>query len=227
MERKPRIYYSETQKALMWERWQRGDSLHQIARLFDRSHPPIQRILAEAGGIRPAPRRRSELALSLNEREQISRAMVAGHSMRSIAASLGRAPSTVSREISRNGGRECYRASQAEQAAWDRAYRPKACKLTQNRPLAHIVANKLRLQWSPQQIAGWLKRAYPHNGSFWVSHETIYRSLFIQERCAQEGTTRAFEAHTRDAPVAPSHAEARQSRPNHGRGIDQRASCSG
>ena len=184
MKQRPRIYYTESQKALMWERWQKGESLQQIAQLFDRNHSSIQRILAETGGIRPTQRCRSRLALSLAEREEISRAVVADQSMRSIATSLGRAPSTISREIKRNGGQECYRASQADQAAWDRAHRPKTCKLVQNRALAHIVAAKLRWQWSPEQIAGWLKRTYPGDENYQVSHETIYRSLFIQARGA-------------------------------------------
>jgi len=184
MKQRPRIYYTETQKDLMWERWQKGESLHQIAQLFDRSHSSIQRILAETGGIRPAQRCRSRLALSLAEREEISRAVVAGYSIRSIATRLGRAPSTISREIRRNGGQECYRAIQADQAAWDRAHRAKTCKLAENRTLAHIVAGKLQLQWSPEQIAGWLKRTYPDDENYQVSHETIYRSLFIQARGA-------------------------------------------
>ena len=184
MKQRPRIYYTESQKALMWERWQKGDTLHQIAQLFDRHHPSIARILGETGGIRPAPRRRSRLALTSAEREEISRAVVAGHSMRSIAALLGRAPSTVSREIKRNGGQESYRASRADQSAWDRGRRPKTCKLAQNRALAHIVAGKLQLQWSPEQIAGWLKQTYPDDTSRQVSPETIYRSLFIQARGA-------------------------------------------
>ena len=169
---------------VQWDRWQKGDSLHEIARLFDRHHPSIQRILAETGGIRPAQRCRSRLALTLAEREEISRAMVAGHSIRSIATSLGRAPSTISREVKRNGGHESYRASQADRAAWDQARRPKICKLAENRTLAHIVAGRLQLQWSPEQIAGWLKRTYPDNECYQVSHETIYRSLFIQARGA-------------------------------------------
>jgi IS30 family transposase len=184
MKQRPRIHYTESQKALMWERWQKGDTLHQIAQLFDRHHPSIARILGETGGIRPAPRRRSRLALTSAEREEISRAVVAGHSMRSIAALLGRAPSTVSREIKRNGGQESYRASRADQSAWDRGRRPKTCKLAQNRALAHIVAGKLQLQWSPEQIAGWLKQTYPDDTSCQVSPETIYRSLFIQARGA-------------------------------------------
>jgi len=184
MKRRPRIWYSESQKALMWERWKKGESLQQIAQLFDRNHSSVNRILAETGGIRPAQRCRSQLALTLAEREEISRALVAGQSIRSIAALLVRAPSTISREIKRNGGQGCYRATQADQAAWDRAHRPKRCKLVQNRSLAHVVAGKLQLQWAPQQIAGWLKHTYPCDGDYHVSHETIYRSLFIQARGA-------------------------------------------
>ena len=184
MNYRPRIYYTETQRALMWDRWQKGDSMHEIARLFDRSHSSIQRILSANGGVRPAGRTRSRLSLSLAEREEISRGIVCGHSMRAIAASLGHAPSTVSREIRRNGGRRGYRANQADQAAWDRSCRPKRCKLVENRALARIVARKLRQLWSPQQIAGWLKRTHPHDESDQVSKETIYRSLFIQARGA-------------------------------------------
>lgn len=184
MTRRSAINYTEGQKALMWERWQKGESLHQIAQLFDRNHTSVQGILARTGGIRPRQRTRSRLALTLAEREEISRSVVAGHSIRSIATSLGRAPSTISREIGRNGGQESYRASQAEQAAWDRAQRPKTCKLADNRTLAHIVADKLQVQWSPEQIAGWLRRTYPGDENNQVSHETIYRSLFIQARGA-------------------------------------------
>ena len=184
MKQRPRIYYTEEQKALMWDRWQKGESLNAIARLFDRHHPSIQRILAETGGIRPAPRRRSRLSLTLAEREEVSRGVVAGRSIRSIASGLCRAPSTVSREIRRNGGLRRYRASKADQAAWGRAHRPKTCKLVENRALARIVASKLQLEWSPEQIAGWLKRTYPDDESYQVSHETIYRSLFIQARGA-------------------------------------------
>ena len=182
MKQRPRIYYTASQKAVMWERWRKGESLQQIAQLFDRNHSSIQRILAETGGIRPAQRRRSRLALTLAEREEISRALASGHSIRSIASLLERAPSTISREIQRNGGQSCYRASQADQAAWDRARRPKTCRLAENRMLARIVATKLQLMWSPEQIAGWLKRTYPDGENDQVSHETIYRSLFIQAR---------------------------------------------
>ena len=184
MKRRPKIYYTEEQKALMWDRWKQGESLGSIARLFDRHHPSIERIIREHGGIRPPERRRSPSALTPAEREEISRGLVTGCSIRSIAVMLGRAPSTISREIKRNGGQRGYRANQADQAAWDRARRPKTCKLTDNRGLARIVSSKLQLEWSPEQIAGWLKHTYSDNEHYQLSHETIYKSLFIQARGA-------------------------------------------
>lgn len=141
MKQRPRIYYSAAQKTVMWEHWKQGESLHQIAQLFDRGHSAIQRILAESGGIQPAQRCRSARALTLVEREEISRSLAAGHAIRTIAALLGRAPSTISREISRNGGQNSYRASCADAAAWDRAHRPKNCKLVDNPTLARAVAD--------------------------------------------------------------------------------------
>ena len=182
MKQRPRIYYSESQKALMWERWQKGDSLHSIARLFDRGHSSVQRIISDAGGIRPPTRKRSSLALTLAEREDISRGLARQLSIRAIAAELGRSPSTVSREINRNGDYHNYRASSAEDAAWQRALRPKTCKLAGNHRLIRIIARKMKLHWSPQQIAGWAKRQYPEDERYHVSHETIYKSLFIQAR---------------------------------------------
>ena len=184
MKYRTRTFYTETQKALMWERWRQGETLHAIAQLFDRKHTSVQHIFARTGGIQPPSRRRSARALVLAEREEISRGVIAGQSMRSIARLLRRAPSTVSREIRRNGGHCSYRASKAEQSAWDQARRPKRCKLAQNRALARLVAGKLRLQWSPYQVAGWLKHAYPQDETRQVSHETIYRTLFIQARGA-------------------------------------------
>ena len=184
MKQRPRIYYTETDKSLMWDRWQKGESLQTIAQLFGRNHSSIAGVLSRTGGIRPPPRRRSRRALTLSEREEISRGVVAGQSLRSIATTLGRAPSTVSREINRNGGRRRYRASQADQCAWDRAHRPKTCKLALNPALARVVASKLQLEWSPEQIAGWSKQAYPDDENYQVSHETIYKSLFIQARGA-------------------------------------------
>ena len=217
MKQRPRIYYSESQKALMWERWRKGDSLQKIAQLFDRNHSAIQGILARTGGIQPAPRRRSRLALTLGEREEISRAVVVDRSSRSIAASLGRAPSTISREIKRNGGLEGYRANQADQGAWDRARRPKVCKLVENRTLAQLVAGKLQLQWSPEQIAGWLKRTYPEDTSCQVSHETLYRSLYIQARGALKKELLVHLRRTRAMRRSRHHT---QKTDNHGRIID-------
>lgn len=214
---RPRIHYTESQKALMWERWQKGESLQQIAQLFDRNHSSIQPILAVTGGIRPAPRRRSPWALTLAEREEISRAVVAGHSMRSIAAPLGRAPSTISRELKRNGGPESYRASQADQSAWDRGRRPKTSKLAQNRALARLVAAKLQWQWSPEQIAGWLKRTYPDDTSRQVSPETIYRSLFIQARGALK---KELVEHLRRSRVMRRSRHHTQKTDHHGRITD-------
>ena len=183
MKYRTRLYYTEEQKALMWDRWQQGDSLHQIAQLFDRNHSSIQRILAETGGIRPAARKRSRLALSLAERKERSRAVVAGHSIRSIATSLGRAPSTISREIRRNGGLSCYRANRADQTAWDRAHRPKSCKLVENRTLARIVK-----QAPVRVVTGancWVPRArLSRRRDLPRVARTIYRSLFIQARGA-------------------------------------------
>jgi DNA-binding CsgD family transcriptional regulator len=160
MKYRTRKYYTAEQKALMWERWKEGWTLHQIGQLFDRPHTSIHNILSKTGGIRPPQRRRSRTALTLTEREEISRALMAGQSMRVVAARLGRAPSTISREIGRNGGRDSYRAALADEAAWDRALRPKRCKLATNRRLAGVVANMLRMLWSPEQIAGWLKHTY-------------------------------------------------------------------
>ena len=217
MKQRPRIYYTESQKALMWERWQKGESLQQIAQLFDRNHSSVQRILAERGGIRPAPRCRAKVALTLAEREEISRAMVAGHSMRSVATRLGRAPSTISREVNRNGGRGWYRASGADKAAWDHARRPKTCKLAENRRLANIVAGKLQGQWAPQQIAGWLKRAYPEDENYHVSHETIYRSLYIQARGALKKELLQHLRRTRAMRRSRHHTQKTE---NHGRITD-------
>jgi IS30 family transposase len=176
--------FSSSEIVELWDRWQRGESQKAIGRAFGKSSSSIHFQLAPYGGIRPSPRRRSELALTLAEREEISRGIVAGQSMRSMASMLERAPSTVSREITRNGGRRRYRASKAEQAAWDRAHRPKRCKLALNRALARIVANKLEQLWSPDQIAGWLQHTYPDDENYQVSHETIYRSLYVQARGA-------------------------------------------
>jgi transposase, IS30 family len=182
MKRKRRTHYTAAQKTEMWDRWQKGETFTAIGRHFDTSHSAISRIIWFTDGIRPLERKRSRLALTLTEREEISRGLVAHLSLRSIATQLGRAPSTISREVNRNGGLKHYRATQADQAAWDRAHRPKPCKLVGNPLLRRLIARKLRGNWSPEQIAGWLKREYPGDEDNQVSHETIYRSLFVQAR---------------------------------------------
>ena len=182
MKQRSRIYYSDEQKSIMWDRWQKGDSLNNIARLFDRNHSSISRILSLSGGIRPPKRTRSSQALSLSEREEISRGIASHESLRSIAYRLVRAPSTISREVKRNDGDQQYRATQADQATWGRALRPKRCKLSGNSALIQAISDKLQLNWSPEQISGWLKREYPTEEHNQVSHETIYRSLYVQAR---------------------------------------------
>jgi len=182
MRKRTRTIYTATQKSLMWDRWQKGDTLNTIARLFDTSHAAISNVVYENGGIRPHQRKRSSTALTLNEREEISRGLATQLSIRTIAIQLGRSPSTVSREINRNGGYHRYRAALADKAAWKRALRPKVCKLAGNHRLIRLITNKLKQQWSPQQIAGWAKRLHPEDERYHVSHETIYKSLFIQAR---------------------------------------------
>src|SRR6202044_1035745 len=177
-----RFGFSEVEKRKIWNRWKAGQSLHEIGRVFDKPHSCIRCLLLPRGGIPPAARRRSRLALTLGERENISRGIASGSPLREIARRLDRAASTVSREISRYGGRPAYRAHVADGHAWDSVLRPKKCLLAVNRKLRNIVASKLILDWSPEQISGWLKTEYPDDGSMRVSHETIYRSLFIQAR---------------------------------------------
>ena len=177
-----RFGFTAAERTEMWERWRRGESLKAIGRELEKEGSCIYYQLARYGGIRPQPRRRSRRVLSLSEREEISRGIVAEQSIRSIASALGRSASTVSREIQRNGGYDDYRASIADEEAWNRARRPKRCRLARDPRLRRAVARKLRRNWSPEQIAGWLKRAHPGDESYHVSHETIYRSLFVQAR---------------------------------------------
>ena len=169
-----RIYFTSEQKSEIWDRWQRGESMSSIGRLFDRDSSSIYPLLSRTGGIRPAKRTRSRLALTLSEREEISRGIVAQQSIRLMAAFLGRSPSTVSREVRRNGGYNQYRAALADERSWAQTRRPKRCKLALSPWLRHAVSQKLILNWSPQQIAGWLKRAHPGDRAYQVSHETIY-----------------------------------------------------
>ena len=182
MKYRRRIFFTDKQKSDIWDRWQRGESMNSIGRLFDRKSSSIYPLLERTGGIRPPDRKRSRLALTLVEREEISRGLTAERSLRSIARNLGRAASTISREVRRNGGVKNYRAARSDTAAWDRAHRPKPCKLVGNDYLCRAISAKLTRKWSPQQIAGWLMREHPDDENKRVSHETIYRSLFIQTR---------------------------------------------
>ncbi len=180
MDQRFRRGFTAAEKTKLWDRWQRGESLTAIGRAFGKPSSSIYNQVAPHGGIRPAPRRRSRLALTLSEREEISRGIAAHQSAQSMARLLGRSPSTVSRELNRNGGYDGYRAALADDKAWARARRPKRCRLATNPCLRQAVASKLRLNWAPEQIAGWLNRAHPDDESYHVSHETIYRSLFVQ-----------------------------------------------
>jgi IS30 family transposase len=177
-----RFGLSAVQKSDMWRRWKAGQSLHEIGRAFGKEHSSIRCLVSRNGGFVPAVRRRSLLALTLREREEISRGIVSGSSIRAIAKGLDRAVSTVSREVARHGGRCVYRANEADSEAWESALRPKRCLLAIHVKLQKLVASKLILDWSPQQVSGWLKTQYPNDQSMRVSHETIYRSLFIQAR---------------------------------------------
>src|SRR3979409_698392 len=182
MKQRRRIYYSAAQRSEIWDRWQAGEPMSSIGRRFDRESSLVFSVLSPPGGIRPADRHRAKQALSLSEREEISRWLSMRRSLRSIARHLGRSPPTSSREVQGNVGADRYRAEGSDQAAWDRTRRPKLCKLACGPVLRRTVSTLLQRQWSPEQIAGWLKRTYPGEPEKQVSHETIYRSLFIQAR---------------------------------------------
>ena len=177
-----RTGFTAAQSAELWERWKKGEALTAIGRVLGKGHTSIWEHIKPSGGIRPPARRRQARSLSLAEREEISRGIAEGRSLRSIALLLGRSASTVSREIGRNGGAGRYRAEAADKRAWKRALRPKLCRLAIYGQLRQAVARKLELNWSPEQIAGWLKRVYPNTEAWRVSHETIYRSLYVQAR---------------------------------------------
>ncbi len=170
------------QMAELWQRWKAGQSMNGIGQALGRDRSSIHYVVRCRGGIAPVVRRRSRLALTLVEREDISRGIAVGWSIRRIADELGRSASTVSREVTRHGGRSDYRATEADAGAWEATLRPKPCLLGVNRRLQRIVTSKLSLDWSPEQVSGWLKAEYPDDESMRVSHETIYRSLFIQAR---------------------------------------------
>jgi IS30 family transposase len=177
-----RTTLSHEQQREIWARWRHGECIADIARALVVSRDPVGHVLVSAGGIAPAERCRGSRQLSLEEREAISRGLAAGQPMREIARALRRGPSTISREVGRNGGRRVYRAADAERCAWARARRPKPCLLAHNGRLRELVAEKLSLEWSPEQISRWLERAFPRDHNLRVSAETIYRSLFVQAR---------------------------------------------
>jgi IS30 family transposase len=171
-------------KKELWERWRAGESISDISRTLQKPAGSIHGMLEATGGISPPERRRRNCVLTPTEREEISRGLATGESLRAIAARLGRCASTVCREVNRNGGRRRYRAQKADEKAWEKASRPKRCLLAMNECLRDVVASKLREDWSPQQISGWLKREYPEDEAMRISHETIYRTLFVQARGA-------------------------------------------
>lgn len=162
--------------------WHEGESMNAISRALRVSRPTVTRVLRDGGGMPERPRKRSERALSLAEREEISRGLVAGESYRVIASRIRRSPSTVSREVGLNGGRTRYRAVDADARALGALARPKTCKLARHGWLRHQVARRLRQGWTPEQIAGWLARLHPDDDTRRVSHETIYASLYVQAR---------------------------------------------
>jgi IS30 family transposase len=178
-----RIRFTAQQRAELWERWKTGQSVSAISRALDRRNKTgVEKIVVLYGGIAQAPRRRATSALRFEEREEISRGIAARRSIRQIAREIGRSPSTVSREIRRNWGSQGYRAKRADRLAWERGLRPKPCRLALHRELRWRVAQKLALQWSPQQISGWLKQQFSTDQDMQISHEAIYRSLFVQTR---------------------------------------------
>ncbi len=205
--------YTTAELAEVWVRWGRGESLKAIGRVFGKEGGSVYGQLAPYGGIRPRPRCRSPLALTFAEREEISRGVAAGRSMRSISRLLGRAASTVSREIRRNGGGDRYRATEAEERAWGRARRPRRCRFACCPQLRRLVEEKLRKHWAPQQIAGWLRRTNPQDESRYVSHETIYRGLYVQPGGGLE------KGLTRQLPTRRSIRRSRHAtRKGHGKG---------
>ena len=187
-------HFSASELEMVWQRWKSGESNLQIAEALGFPPSSVWWQIRHRGGLAPQPRRRAERALSLREREEISRGIATAEGVRSLARRLARAPSTISREIQRHGGRASYRASEAEQAAWALGRRPKRCRLATSRRLRRTVEQKLGDDWSPEQIAAWLVSRYPDEPAMQVSHETIYRALYVQARGAFK---RSLLAHLR------------------------------
>lgn len=215
--KRQRRMVTAAESAEIWDRWQRGEGLRLIGRMFGKTSSQIFAHLKPHGGIRPVPRRRSRRVLSFEEREEVSRGIAAGVSLRSIAAGLHRAPSTISRELRRNGGHSRYRAAAADKRAWRQALRPKPCKLAVHDHLRQLVTMKLEANWSPEQIAGWLKRTYPDDEAHQVSHETIYRSLFVQARGVLK---KELQAHLRSGRAIRRSRHATNKGRGHGSLVD-------
>lgn len=209
--------YSATERRELWQRWREGESQSDIARSLGRKPGSVQGVLVATGGIEPPPRRRAPRALRLEEREEISRRLACGEGVRAIARALRRPPSTVSREVNRNGGPRHYRAAQADNRAWEQARRPKPCKLATQGRLRRIVAAKLAKNWSPEQISGWLRWKYPGDERMQISHETIYLTLFVQARGALK---RELQAHLRSGRILRRSRKATLSGQSRGQIID-------
>src|ERR1700751_5524062 len=212
-----RIWFTAAQKAELWERWKNGQSAAAISRALERKNKTgVERIVVLHGGIGPAPRRRALAALRFEEREEISRGIAVGRSIRQIAQGLGRAPSTVSREIRRNGGSQAYRANWADRRARDRAWRPKPCRLSLCSELRWRVAQKLALQWSPEQISGWLKRELPTDQDMQISPKRSIPACSFRYAATQpSGST----------PKRPNHGNGAGPHPRYG--LDPRAARRG
>lgn len=197
MARVARPRFSFAERAEVWRRFKEGEAPSAIARALARSPQGVLTLIARHGGIAPPPPRRAPRTLQTAEREEISRGLAAGVRLRALARQLGRAPSTISREVARHGGPARYRAAEADRRAWARSRRPKACRLATHPRVRRVVARKLAQAWSPAQISGWLKATYPDDPEWHVSHETIYVSLFVQARGVLK---QALQAHLRRSP---------------------------
>jgi len=208
---------SSEQKGDLWRRWREGQSLDEIGRALGKLTGSIRWVVAEHGGLVPSERRRSRLALTLAEREDVSRGLAAGDSLRQIAARLRRYASTISREVSRHGGRENYRASHADERAWDNAKRPKPCRLASNDALRRLVASKLRIDWSPEQVCEWLRLRYPDNG---VARDDLPESFCASPRCFEEGALRASALGEEAATLQEGKRSRRSQCSDRGRHLD-------
>ena len=200
---KRRWKLSSAQRADLWNRWKAGQSLNAIGRALGKDKQVIHFLLARHGGIAPPVRCRSRRALALAEREDISRGIASGCSMRIIAQHLSRDCSTVSREVARHGGRPLDRANEADHQAWDSALRPKVCRLALHDKVRTLVASKLMQDWSPEQISGWLKQSYPDDESLRVSHENhLPESVPSSAGSAETGADSAPSLQAADPPLA-------------------------